>query len=68
MEKKSSTKSKKTIRVYEITNKGIEAYEIEKERHKEIFTQSFLIMEILMGDLYKEFEIMDFSDLDLNKA
>lgn len=56
--------SKKTIRVYKITEQGLEAYEKEKEKHKEMFTQSFLIMETLMGDLYKEFEMWDFSDMD----
>lgn len=57
-------KSKKTIRVYTITKKGAHAYEVEKEKHKEIFTQSFLIMETLMGDLYKDFEVWDFSEED----
>lgn len=56
--------SKKTIRYYHITEKGIMTYKEEKERHKDIFTQSFLMMEALMGDLYKEFEVWDFNDVD----
>lgn len=54
--------TKKTIRVYKITTKGHEAYEQEKDKHKNIFTESFMIMETLMGDLYKEFEVWDFTE------
>ncbi|WP_422661680.1 PadR family transcriptional regulator (plasmid) [Paenibacillus sp. EC2-1] len=52
--------SKKTIRVYEITHRGLKAFEEEKETHKEVFTQSYMIMETLMGDLYEdEFALFD---------
>lgn len=54
--------TKKTIRVYKITQAGIEAYEQEKNKHKEIFTESFTILETLMGDLYKDFQIWDFTE------
>lgn len=56
-------KTKKTIRVYTITPKGIDVYNREKAKHKEIFAESFLIMEILMGDLYEDFQVWDFSDI-----
>lgn len=52
--------SKKTTRVYKITKLGLKAYEEEKDRHEDLFTQSFLLMETLMGDLY-ETEMIDFS-------
>jgi PadR family transcriptional regulator, regulatory protein PadR len=55
---------KKTIRVYKITGQGLRAYEQEKTKHKNIFTESFMIMETLMGDLYKDFEVWDFSEMD----
>lgn len=43
---------KKTIRVYEITSRGRAAYKREKKRHEDVFTQSLLMMETLMEDLY----------------
>lgn len=52
--------SKKTIRVYKITEQGLLTYEKEKDRHEALFTQSFMLMETIMGDLY-ETEMIDFS-------
>ena len=57
-------KSKKTIRVYRITDAGVAAYEQEKDSHKEMFLQSYNIMETLIGDLYKDFEVWDFTHED----
>lgn len=55
-------KSKKTIRVYKITDAGRNVYLTEKMKQKEVFTQSFVIMETLMGDLYDEFKLWDWSE------
>lgn len=55
--------SKKTIRIYSITPLGLAAYESEKEKHKETFMQSFLMIETLMNDLY-EYEMIDFSTVN----
>jgi DNA-binding PadR family transcriptional regulator len=52
---------KKTIRIYSITNKGRSTYEAEKEHHKEIFGQSFAMMETLMGDLYQDYEKIEWT-------
>lgn len=52
--------SKKTIRVYSITKKGINTYKREKENHKEAFANSVYMMETLLGDLYSDFEVIQF--------
>ena len=52
--------SKKTIRVYSITKKGVEAYKLEKENHKDAFANSVFMMETLLGDLYADFEVIQF--------
>ena len=59
--------NKKTIRIYEITDKGREAYDREKDNHKEIFSQSYAIMETLMGDLYDEYRPIEWTD-DIKEA
>lgn len=51
---------KKTICVYKITEEGIETYEKEQKRHESAFTESLLMMETLMEDLY-DTEVYDFS-------
>ncbi len=53
--------SKKTIRVYHITDKGVRSYIKEKKRHEAVFMQSFHMMETFMDDLY-QLEIYDFSE------
>lgn len=54
--------SKKTMRVYQITSKGREAYNKQKETHKDLFVQSFNVMETMMGDLYEEYRLIDLDD------
>jgi len=56
--------SKKTIRIYEITEKGREVYDKEKEKHKSVFAQSYSIMETLMGDLYEDYRPIEWIDAD----
>lgn len=60
--------SKKTIRMYSMTDKGRATYSIEKEKHKAIFTQSFNIMEALMGDLYEEFQLWEWEEEETEEA
>lgn len=56
--------NKKTIRVYSITDLGRRVFETEKVKHREIFMQSFLMIETLMFDLYDDVEMYDFSTPD----
>lgn len=56
--------NKKTIRIYEITDAGRAAYDREKDQHKDIFSQSYSIMETLMGDLYDDYRPVEWSDED----
>lgn len=53
---------KKTIRMYNITNAGREAFDVERDRHEAAFMESFVMMETLMSDLYQT-EMIDFSGL-----
>lgn len=51
---------KKTICVYTITPEGLKVYEKEQKRHESAFTESLLMMETLMEDLY-DTTVYDFS-------
>jgi len=56
--------NKKTIRIYEITKAGRKAYDRERDHHKDIFGQSFSIMETLMSDLYEDYRPTEWPDDD----
>lgn len=59
-------KDKKTVRVYEITDKGREAYVLEKNRHKSMFAASYSVMEMLMTDLYDDEPMLWLDDAGQN--
>lgn len=56
--------SKKTIRIYSITPVGLDVFESEKIKHRDMFMQSFLMIETLMNDLYDDVEMFDFTTID----
>ncbi|WP_422661679.1 PadR family transcriptional regulator (plasmid) [Paenibacillus sp. EC2-1] len=48
--------TKKTIRVYEITPKGVRAFNQEKETHKAAFASAHNVIETVMTDLYEDYQ------------
>lgn len=43
---------KKTTRVYRVTEKGLEAYKVKLEEHKEMFMDSYNVSAQILNDLY----------------